>query len=170
MRTRLRRALRLLTLQDRIHRLAEQEHAVLERRVQAADKAREDLIRALNEASAFHEPLRATALERLKSLAVSAQALRDARDASARQLRERATQHKRTALWVDRLEAQVRQQAERRDWAERLDLLTAGAASLPPARPASLTDESGLPATVPESAAPGDGAGPDPAFPETSAP
>lgn len=150
MQTRLRRARRLVRLQDRMHRLAERELAVAEHRVRAADAAQQDLIRALNEASDFHEPIRATAVGRLKSLAVGAQDLRAERDASAQRLRERATQHKRTALWVERLEAAYRHHAERRDWAERLDLLTAPEASLRPARPASVTNEPSprAPATI----------------------
>ncbi|SDA11453.1 hypothetical protein SAMN02799622_00603 [Methylobacterium sp. UNC378MF] len=147
MRTRLSRATRLLKLQERLHQRAEQEHALLERRVQMADTAREDLIRALNEASAFHEPLRATAVHRLKTLAVAAQELRAERDASTQQLRARATQHRRTELWVDRLGAEVRHWAEKRDWAERLDRLTGATeeASLRSARPANPASEPRLP-------------------------
>lgn len=124
MQTRLHRTRRLLRLQDRMHRLAERELAVLEQRVQAADTAQEDLIRVLNEASAFHEPIRATSVGRLKALAVAAQDLRAERDASAQQLRDRASRHKRTELWVGRLEEEHRRRAEKRDWAERLDRLT----------------------------------------------
>lgn len=89
MRTRLSRAMRLLRLQDRMHQLAERDLAALDRRVQAADMAQADLIRALNEASAFHEPLRATAVGRLRRLAVEAQELRAERDISALRLMER---------------------------------------------------------------------------------
>ncbi|MBE7203161.1 MAG: hypothetical protein INR70_35940 [Parafilimonas terrae] len=169
METRLRRATRLLHLQDRMHRLAEGELATLERRVQAADTAQEDLIRALNEASAFHEPIRATAVGRLKSLAIAAQDLRTERDAAAQRLLDRATQHKRTELWAGRLEAEHRQHAEKRDWAERLDLLSAEA-SLRSAKPGNPAGEPSHPAAVPGPAAP-DGQTPDGhPLPDPSAP
>ncbi|SDN42040.1 hypothetical protein SAMN05216360_10886 [Methylobacterium phyllostachyos] len=173
MQTRLRRATRLMRVQDRMRQRAEQELAGLERRVQAADTAQADLIRALNEASAFHEPLRATALHRLKSLAVTAQALRAERDVSAQQLLDRATQHKRTENWVDRLEAEHRRHREKQDWAERLDLLSAAAApvaSLPPAKPANGADEPDRPATAPRPVDPEDRTGHGPTHPDTSAP
>lgn len=142
MRTRLSRAMRLLRLQDRMHQLAERDLAALDRRVQAADMAQADLIRALNEASAFHEPLRATAVGRLRRLAVEAQELRAERDISALRLMERSTQHKRTELWVGRLETAQRQHAEKRDWAERLDHLgLTTEASLRSAKPVNLQDE-----------------------------
>lgn len=149
---RLRRAMRLLRLQERMHQLAERNLTLLDRRVQAADTAQEDLIRALNEASAFHEPIRATAVGRLKTLALTAQALRAERDVSAQRLRERATQHKRTELWVGRLEIQHRRDAEKRDWAERLDRLTAGEASLRSAKPVNGADEPNFPAAATGSA------------------
>ncbi len=170
MQTRLRRARRLVRLQDRMHRLAERELAVAEHRVRAADTAQEDLIRALNEASNFHEPIRATAVGRLKALAVAAQDLRAERDASAQQLRERATQHRRTALWVERLESAHRLHAERRDWAERLDRLTAPEASFRPATPVSLADEPSPRATATSSAASEYRVRRGAATPDTSAP
>ena len=148
MEARLRRATRLLRLQDRMHRQAERDLAQSERRVQAADAAQGDLIRALNEASAFHEPLRATAVGRLKSLAVAAQDRRAERDAAAQRLLDRATQHRRTELWADRLEVENRQHAEKRDWAERLDLLTAPEASFRSAKPASPVGAARRPATA----------------------
>jgi hypothetical protein len=124
MQTRLHRTRRLLRLQERLHRLAERELAALEQQVRAADRAQEDLIRVLNEASAFHEPIRATSVGRLKALAVAAQNLRAERDVSAQQLRDRASRHKRTELWAGRLEDEHRAHLEKRDWAERLDRLT----------------------------------------------
>ncbi|MCJ2048325.1 hypothetical protein [Methylobacterium sp. J-070] len=170
MQTRLRRATRLLRLQDRMRQLAERELAVLERRVQAADAAQADLIRALNEASAFHEPLRATAIPRLKSLAVTAQGLRAEREVSARKLLERASQHRQTELWTGRLEAEHRQHLEKRDWAERLDRLSTAEASLPPAKPDRHPDEPDSPATAQGSTGPEDQAGRGPAHPDTSVP
>ena len=170
MEARLRRANRLLRLQDRMHRLAEGELALLEQRVQAADAAQGDLIRALNEASAFHEPLRATAVGRLKTLAVAAQDLRGARDLCAQRLLDRAAQHKRTELWAGRLEAEHRRHVEKQDWAERLDLLTAPEASLRSAKPASPVGEPSRPATAtgpagPDGPAPDGHAPPDPSAP-----
>jgi len=163
-----------MRVQDRMRQRAEQELAGLERRVQAADTAQADLIRALNEASAFHEPLRATALHRLKSLAMTAQALRAERDVSAQQLLDRATQHKRTENWVDGLEAEHRRHREKQDWAERLDLLSVAAAtpaaSLPPAKPDTVADETERSATAPCPVDPEVRAGRGPTHPDTSAP
>ncbi|GJE11675.1 hypothetical protein [Methylobacterium longum] len=170
MQARLDRAVRLLRLQDRMHRLAERELALLERRVQAADAAQRDLIRALNEASAFHEPLRATAVGRLKSLAVAAQDLRGEREAAAQRLLDRAAQHKRTGAWAERLETEHRQHAEIRDWAERLDLLTAPEASLRSARPVSPVGEPSFPAAATGPAGPDGLARGGPPPPDLSAP
>jgi hypothetical protein len=171
MQTRLHRAKRLLRLQDRMHRLAERELAALDRRAQAADTAREDLIGALNAASAFHEPIRATAVGRLKSLAVAAQDLRAQREAAAQQLRDRASRHKRTELWVGRLEREHRREAERRDWAERLDRLAARPeASLRPATPATVAGETSVSAPATDPAGPEDRPRRGDATPDTSVP
>lgn len=147
MQARLDRAKRLLRLQARMHRLAERELAAAEHRVQAADAAQADLIRALNEASAFHEPLRATAVGRLKSLAITAQDSRAEREASARRLLDRAAQHKRAELWAERLEADHRRQVEKQDWAERLDHLAAEA-SLRSAKPINPSGQPSFPAAA----------------------
>ena len=170
MEARLRRAARLLRLQGRMHQLAERDLAQSERRVQAADAAQGDLIRALNEASAFHEPLRATAVGRLKSLAVAAQDLRAERDAAAHRLLDRATQHRRTELWAGRLEAEHRRHAEKRDWTERLDLIAAPEASFRSAKPASPVGEARRPATATSPAGPSGRAFDGQALPDPSAP
>lgn len=158
MRARLGRANRLLHVQDQLHRRAERDLAQAERRVQEVDAAQADVIRALNEASAFLEPLRDSAVRRLKSLAIEAQGLRTARDQAAQNLLTQATQHKRAERWVDGLEAERRQQAEKQAWAERLDSLVGPAlspgsspgsgpaqASLRSARPDSRLDQSTSP-------------------------
>ena len=171
--SRLSRATRLLRVQDRMRQLAERELAVVERRVQAADTAQADLIRALNEASAFHEPLRATAVHRLKSLAVAAQEARAEREVRARQLLDRASQHKRTEQWVGRLEVEHQRDQEKRDWTERLDLLssTAPEASLPPAKPDTAAAEPDVSAVAQRPAGPEDRTSRgDPTHPDTSTP
>jgi len=170
MRSRLDRATRILRVQDRMRQLAERELAVVERKVQAADTAQADLIRALNEASAFHEPLRATALHRLKSLAVTAQEARAEREVRARQLLDRATQHKRTEQWVGRLEAEQERDREKRDWAERLDLLSTPEASLPPAKPDRGMAEPDVSAAPARPNGPGDRTRHSPTHPDTSTP
>lgn len=172
MQSRLDRATRLLRVQDRMRQLAERELANVERRVQAADTAQADLIRALNDASAFHEPLRATAIHRLKNLAVIAQEARAEREIRARQLLDRATQHKRTEHWVGRLEVEQQREREKRDWAERLDLLSSAPAeaSLPPAKPVSAADEPDVSAAAPSPAGPEDRTGRGPTHPDTSTP
>lgn len=135
MQARLGRATRLLRVQDQMHRLAERELARAEQRVQEVDAAQADVIRALNEASWFLEPLRDSAVRRLKALAIQAQGLRAERDRAAQRLITQATQHKRAERWVDGLETERRQQAEKREWAERLDSLAGAAqASLRSAR------------------------------------
>jgi hypothetical protein len=169
--SRLDRATRILRVQDRMRQLAERELAAVERRVRAADTAQADLIHALNEASAFHEPLRATALHRLKTLAVTAQEARAERDVRARQLLDRATQHKRTEQWVGRLEAEHERDRERRDWAERLDRLSAAVeASLPPAKSDRGADEPDVSAAATSPAGPEDRMSHGPTHPDTSTP
>jgi len=136
MQARLGRAARLLRVQEQMHRRAERDLAQAEGRVQDVDAAQVDVIRALNEASAFLEPLRDAAVRRLKNLAIEAQGLRAARDSAAQDLITQATQHKRAERWVDGLEAERRQQVEKQIWAERLDSLVGPAqASLRSARP-----------------------------------
>jgi len=146
MQARLGRATRLLRVQEQMHRRAERELAQAERRVQDVDAAQADVIRALNEASTFLEPLRDAAVRRLKNLAIEAQGLRAERDKVAQQLITQATQHKRAERWVDGLEAERRQEVEKQDWAERLDSLVGPAqASLRSARPDNPLDQSTAP-------------------------
>lgn len=117
---RLKRAKRLVTVQEQMRRAAEIELAATRERVSEIEADRVRLLAAL--ASCEHGPmlLEATA-KRLRGLAAQATALEAEAAAQADAVRERGLAQKRAESLVERRADDHRREADKRDDLERLD-------------------------------------------------
>jgi hypothetical protein len=121
---RLKRAQRLVTVQEQMRRVAEIELAATRERGAQIEADRVRLLAAL--ASSDHGPmlLEATA-KRLRGLAVRATAIEAEMAAQADAVRERGLAQKRAEALAERRADDHRREADKRDDLERLDSLAA---------------------------------------------
>lgn len=121
---RLKRARRLVTVQEQMRRAAEIELAAIRERLGGIEADRARLLAAL--ASSDHGPmlLEATA-KRLRSLAAQATALEAEAAAQADSVRERGLAQKRAEALSERRAEDHRREGDRRDDLERLDGIVA---------------------------------------------
>lgn len=121
---RLRRAQRLVTVQEQMRRVAEIELAATRERAAAIEADRARLLAAL--ASSDHGPmlLEATA-KRLRGLAAQATAVEAEAKSQADAVRERGLAQKRAEALAERRADDHRREADKRDDLERLDGLAA---------------------------------------------
>ncbi|KMO42232.1 hypothetical protein VQ03_11350 [Methylobacterium tarhaniae] len=121
---RLKRAKRLVTVQEQMRRVAEIELAATRERTAAIEADRARLLAAL--AASDHGPmlLEATA-RRLRGLATQASALEAEAAAQAEAVREHGLAQKRAEALAERRADDHRREADKRDDLERLDGLSA---------------------------------------------
>ncbi|WP_132255827.1 hypothetical protein [Methylobacterium segetis] len=128
---RLKRAERLMGVQEAMRRLAERDLAEARARVLALEAERAALLTALGGAAQAALPLEAAA-RRLRSLAAQATEARGHAEAREAALREAGLAECRAGAQVERRAREHRRAQERREILDRLDAITArGDASLP---------------------------------------
>jgi hypothetical protein len=104
MENRAKKARRLLNVLEQLHKIEERKKLELQRRYDELERSQEEVINALNTDDALHGLFVDTTAKFLKSLAMEAQRVSEARELQTEKLRERATKMKTAERLKDNLE------------------------------------------------------------------
>lgn len=131
-RARLKKIERILSVQEKLHRMAEWNLARTEREKSDLQKTEVEIVSALNEDAALQGLFVDAMAKRLKKLAVEAERVERRREEEARILREEGLRLKRTERMTGRLRREVRDGEGKRGFADLVDTLVKNVdASLP---------------------------------------
>jgi len=129
---RLKKAVRLLSVQKKLHSVAEWKFASLQRRASDLQDAQAALIETLNNDELLYGLFIEARAQRLQSLAAEAGRVKQAQEIQKQVVLERAMQAKRTERRVGLLSAEHRREVEKKEYFALLDgLATKSDASLP---------------------------------------
>lgn len=132
MNKRLRKASRLLSVQEDLHRIAEWKLARLQHQAEELRQAQESLIQALNDDEALYGLFVEARAKQLQALSGQAGKVREAQEAQEKMVLDRAIQVKRAERRVDALSIEHKRYVEKKDYLALLDnLVSKPDASLP---------------------------------------
>ena len=132
MNDRLKKIERILSVQEKLHKLAEAKLATLDRERQELRDNEASLVDALNRDDPLHGIFVEAMARRLSALAREAEKINRAREAQSRLLTEAGLQLRRTERMTDRVRREFVKQLGKRTFADFLETLTkADDASLP---------------------------------------
>lgn len=131
-RARLKKIERILSVQEKLHQMAEWNLARTEREKSDLQKTEVEIVSALNEDAALQGLFVDAMAKRLKKLAIEAERVERRREEEARILREEGLRLKRTERMTGRLRREVRDGEGKRGFADLVDTLVKNVdASLP---------------------------------------
>ena len=129
---RLDKAIRLLSVQEQLHKMAEWKSAALQRQAAELQRAQATLIQTLNDDDTLHGLFVDARSRRLQALAGEEAQVKEAQEAQAKVVFDKAMQVKRTERMVTSLTAEHRRAQEKKDYLLLLDrLMSKSGASLP---------------------------------------
>ena len=133
MRERLKKVERIMSVQAKLHRLAEAKLAALDREQDAVDKDSASLVDALNRDDPLHGIFVEAMAKRLKALAREADRLKHEQAAQSRRLTEAGLLLRRTERMTDKVRREYLKELGKRGFGDFLDTLarTDDDASLP---------------------------------------
>jgi hypothetical protein len=129
---RLRKAVRLLNVQEQLHKIAEWKLASLQRQSTDLQNAQEVLIETLNNDEMLHGLFVESRAKRLQTLAGEESQVKQAQETQSKVALEKAKQVKRTERMLETLTLEHRRAEEKKDYLALLDgLAQKNDASLP---------------------------------------